>query len=867
MVVRDGIFAEIPVLMKKMSEINLRTNFKTLTKNHIKSLKYTNETWFLLTILPFLLVVDISQEVQAQQSANLKLWYSKPANRWEEALPIGNGRLGAMIYEKPNHEIIQLNNQYVWAGGPNNNVNPQARPYFKKVRNLLYEGKYVQAQKMADKYITPKGNSGMPYQPVGSLILNFPGHHTYKNYYRDLQLKRAVSTVSYSENGIRYHRVYFASRVDSVIVVRLTASQPGSITFTMSMNSPQKHTVRTRSNQLILSGISGDHENMKGQVRFETLIQPKIEGGYISRNDTSLTIHKASKVTLYISIGTNFINYHNLRGDADEVAQQALARALKKPYRQLLADHIAAYQHYFDRVKLSLGSAKVPNEPTPLQIKNFSKGLDPQLIALYFQFGRYLLISSSQPGGEPATLQGIWNNQMNPPWDSKYTININLEMNYWPAEITNLPEMVQPLTNLVKGLSQTGRESAREMYGAHGWVTFHNTDIWRISGVVDNAFYGLWPTGGAWLTMLLWKHYLYSSNIRYLRKIYPILKGSCKFFVDILQPDSSGRWLVVAPSMSPEHAYMKKDGIDVSVTAGATMDNQILFDLFSHTIQAAKLLHKDKAFADTLRTKRDSLPPMQIGRYTQLQEWLEDWDDTTDHHRHVSHLYGLFPSNQISPYRTPKLAQAARNSLRYRGNHGTGWSLAWKANLWERLLNGNHAYRLLKEEFQPAYKKYGHTLPNLFDAINGKGTPFQIDANFGFTAAIAHMLLQSANGAVQLLPALPNAWPNGAVKGLRTRGGFIVDIRWKSGSLKTATIHSRLGGNLCIRSYQPLKLMDKKVHLKKATSVNPNPFFRVPHVKKPLISSKAHLKKLNLKKVYLYDLQTKAGRTYTFKIK
>ncbi len=633
------------------------------------------------------------------------------------------------------------------------------------------------------------------------------------------------------------------------------------------MTSPQLHEVSTRRNQLYLSGISGNQENMKGQVRFETIVKPVVSGGTVTTEGKSIHIRNANEVTLYISIGTNFKKYNDLNGNATEQARNYLKETDHKSFSEILERQKKAYQKYFNRVQLNLGVTDSVRNPTDVRVKQFDHDNDPQLAALYFQYGRYLLISSSQPGGQPANLQGIWNDSMRPPWDSKYTMNINLEMNYWPAEITGLPEMEGPVIQMAKDLSVTGQQAAREMYGARGWVVHHNTDLWRITGIVDGPFWGLWPEGGTWLCENLWRHYMFTGNEAYLNEIYPLLKGASKYFIDELQVEPTHHWLVVSPSISPEHAYMFKDHVPISITDGSTMDNQLVFDLFSHTIKAADLLHKDPTFADTLREKRSLLPPMQIGQYSQLQEWIKDWDKTDDHHRHVSHLYGLFPSNQISVYRTPKLAQAARQSLIYRGDAGTGWSVAWKMNLWARLLDGDHAYKLLSDELSPAYGAVkfgqGHTFVNLFDAISGKRSPFQIDANFGVTSGIAEMLLQSQDGAVFVLPALPHKWKNGSVKGLRARGGFIVDIAWKNGKMDKLTIHSEHGGNCRVRSYVSLKPSGNFL-LHKATGTNPNPFFSVPLVKKPLISPKAHSNELHLQKTYLYDFNAKPGKTYHF---
>ncbi|MBB3188257.1 glycoside hydrolase family 95 protein [Microbacter margulisiae] len=792
---------------------------------------------------------------------SLRLWYNHPAEKWVEALPIGNGRLGAMVFGTPGTEELQLNEGTVWAGGPGDNINPETGKAIPVIRKLLFSGHYEEAQQYANAHVHSTDN-GMPYQPVGSLFIDFPGQSQFTDYYRDLNISDAIASVSYKVDGVTYKRTMFSSFADNVIIVKLTASKAGSITCDLRMKSPQKHIVSVNSDELMLSGITGDHEGKKGQVRFVALVKPVLNGGSLSKDSSTLSISKANEVTLYISIATNFKNYHDLSIDPFQKASAYLKTAMEKNYDQAVIDHEKAYQHYFDRVKLNLGTTDSIKNPTDQRLVQFAHDNDPQLVALYFQFGRYLLISSSEPGGQPATLQGLWNDQMLPPWDSKYTININTEMNYWPSEITNLSEMQQPLFHMLQDLSVTGRQSARETYGARGWVVHHNTDLWRITDPVDGAFdWGLWPMGGVWLSQNIWKHYLYSGDKVFLKKYFPVLQGACKFFIDELQPYPEHHWLVVAPSDSPEHEYVYDGNKRAAITAGATMDNQLIFDLFSSVISATKVLNTDHAFADTLETMIKRLPPMQIGQYGQLQEWLHDWDNPTDHHRHVSHLYGLFPSNQISPYYTPKLFEAARTSLIERGDVSTGWSMGWKVNLWARLLDGNHAYKLIKDQLTPVgTQNGGGTYPNLFDAH----PPFQIDGNFGCTSGIAQMLLQSEDGAIQLLPALPDAWHNGSVSGLRARGGFeIVNLAWKNGNISSVTIKSTLGGNCRLRTYLPLNKESRLVHIHVAKGINPNLFFQIPAVKQPLISPKAKLPVLVLRKTYLYDFQTQPGEIYT----
>ena len=802
----------------------------------------------------------------SQKNIGLKLWYNQPSgSTWENALPIGNGRLGAMIYGNVEKEIIQLNEHTVWSGSPNRNDNSLSLDSLNVIRQLIFEGKQKEAERIVNRVIITKKSHGQKFEPVGSLQLAFEGHDNFSNYYRELDIERAVTKTSYTIGNITYTREALASFPDRVVIMRLTASKPGSISFTASFTTPQKRaTIKaTPQKELTIFGTTSDHETVKGMVNYKSIVRMKLEGGSLNAKDTSLTVKNANAVTIYISIATNFNNYKDISGDENKRATEYLNKAFQKSYAAILPAHIAAYQKYFNRVKLDLGTTDAVNFPTDERLKNFNSTNDPQFVTLYYQFGRYLLISSSQPGGQAANLQGIWNDRINPPWDSKYTININAEMNYWPAEKTNLAELHEPFLQMVKDMSVAGQQTAKDMYGARGWVAHHNTDIWRITGAIDGANWGAFNASGGWTSQHLWEHYLYSGDKNFLASIYPVLKGASTFYVDYLVEHPKYHWLVVNPDESPENTSPAHQGS--ALDAGVTMTNQIIFELFSTTIKAAEILKKDSTFADTLKQMRKRLPPMQIGQHGQLQEWLDDIDDPKDNHRHISHLYGLFPSNQISPYRTPQLYSAAKTTLIHRGDVSTGWSMGWKVNWWARLLDGNHAYKLIRNQLSPVrttgtrYDGGGGTYNNLFDAH----PPFQIDGNFGCTSGITEMLMQSANGEVHLFPALPDAWPMGSIKGIKAIGGFeIVSMEWKDAKLVKAVIKSHLGGNLRLRVPNEMKL-NNGTALKKASGENKNPFFRVEEIPAPIISPKATITTPAIKESFIYDIPSQRGQVYT----
>lgn len=810
-----------------------------------------------------------------QKEQNFKLWYNAPAADWNEALPLGNGRLGAMVFGIPHQENIQLNENTLWSGGPHRNDNLKAKESLNEIRNFLFNDKYEEARSLANTDFVSAISHGMPYETAGNLRLTFQGHEKYSNYYRELDIEDAINLTTYTVDGVDFKREIFTSFTDQVIVIKLTASEKGKIGFSANMDrpAPAKVTISTENNDVLkMVGFGSDRiskrikngKAIEGQVEFQSRLKIVPEGGTVTSNDSTLTVSDANSAILFISIATNFVDYNDISADPHKKAIEYIAKSEVKNYKQLLADHSAFYRQFFDRVTLDLGLSDSIKNPTDVRIEQFSKGNDPALAALYFQYGRYLLISSSQPGGQPGNLQGLWCNQLEPPWKSAYTININTQMNYWPAEVTNLTEMHEPLLEMVKDLSVTGRKTASDMYGANGWVTHHNTDIWRISAPVDGSW-GVWPTGGVWLAQHLWEKFAFNGDLTYLKSVYPALKGASEFCLSFLIPEPENSWLVISPSMSPENKKPIHNGI--TLAAGTTMDNQLVYDILTKTAEAARLLKTDAELIKRIKKTIPQLPPMQIGQHSQLQEWMFDWDRMDDKHRHVSHLYGLYPSNQISPYRNPELFEASKNTLIQRGDPSTGWSMNWKINLWARLLDGNHAYKLMGDQIKlvgrPGSPRGGGTYANMLDAH----PPFQIDGNFGFTSGLTEMLVQSHDGAIHLLPALPDVWSEGNITGIRARGGFIIEsMSWKDKAISEATIWSTLGGNLRIRSYCKLMFEDGS-ELPLASAENENVFYMTPAIAEPLINDKAKLIGLQLPDSYLYDVETKKEQRVTVAIK
>lgn len=771
---------------------------------------------FNIVIILLSLFSACAPQKEKELSPSETLWYDEPAAAWAEALPVGNGKLGAMVYGGTNKEVIQFNEETLWTGQPNDYSHKGAYQYLDTLRQLLWEGKQAEAQKLANKKFMSQPLRQLSYQPFGNIILDFSNESKAVNYKRELNLEDAISKVSYEINEVKYKREVFVSEPHQALALAIESDKSGAVNFTATMDSPHaNYDVSVVDDVIILKGRANDYGQTKkpnqnnettpksdkpeSKITFEAHLKV-ITDGELVKNKGSIQIKNASSVTLLLVAATNFVNYNDISANPQERCEEYLSALDGKTFDQLKSAHIKDYQELYSRVKFDLGNSEISSRPTNERLSTFEQDQDPSFVALLFQYGRYLLITSSRVGTQPANLQGIWNDQLNPSWDSKYTININTEMNYWPAEITNLSELTGPITQMVEDLSSVGKTVANEHYNLEGWVTHHNTDIWRGAAPINNANHGIWVVGGAWLCQHLWWHYEFSGDKAYLEnKAYPIMKEASRFFVDYLIPHKDKpEWLISGPGNSPENG---------GLVMAPTMDHQIIRNLFANTIEAAEILGVDVDFVKILKEKRARIAPNQIGQYGQLQEWFEDKDDPENKHRHVSHLWGLHPGNEIHPLTTPELAEACKVTLSQRGDGGTGWSRAWKINFWARLLDGDHSFLLLKNLMVPAGSKSGANYsagglyPNLFDAH----PPFQIDGNFGATSGVTEMLLQShlrddeGDYFQDILPALPSQLPFGKIKGIKGRGGFEFTIEWKNGKLIGVDVKSILGNELNLR--------------------------------------------------------------------
>ncbi len=743
-----------------------------------------------------LLLIALTASITASCNSRkdeLKLWYDKPASVWEEALPVGNGRLGAMIYGGTEEDHIQFNEETLWTGEPHDYSNSDAYRYLGTIRQLLWEGKQEEAEKLALEHFMSKPLRQKKYQPFGDLWLRFPGHSQVTDYRRELNLNEAVCKTSYTTGGVKFTREYFASYPDNVIVIKITSGKKAMVTFDVSLTAVHEGYSSTTGEDgtLVL-----DFKVSDGVLRGRSLVKVETRGGKISADGGTIHVERADEAVLWLSAATSFVNPSDVSGDERQRTEASTARATEKGFGPVRSDHVADYSKYFSRFSIFLGDPPGEDLPTDRRIELIDERMDNSLAAIYVQYGRYLLLASSREGTYPANLQGIWNDKPDPSWDSKYTVNINTEMNYWPAEILNLAECHDALFRMVEEIVPAGEKVAVNHYNAPGWVLHHNTDLWRGAAPINASDHGIWVTGSGWLAHHYWEHFLYSLDTLFLReKAWPVMKGAARFYAAFLVKDPGTGYLISTPSNSPENG---------GLVAGPTMDHQIIRSLFKACIKSSEILLTDKGFADTLRTMMPLIAPNMTGRFGQLQEWLEDKDDPANRHRHVSHLWAVFPGNEINHLETRNLWEAAMVSLKARGDEGTGWSLAWKINFWARFRDGNHAWKMVRMLLRPqgiartentgGGSSGGGSYPNLFDAH----PPFQIDGNFGGAAGIAEMLVQSHLDEIELLPALPDDIPEGHVRGIRARGGFELEFDWEGGRLSSVKVISEAGCHLSL---------------------------------------------------------------------
>jgi alpha-L-fucosidase 2 len=756
------------------------------------------------------------------------LWYNTPAQKWDEALPVGNGRLGAMVFGKNGEEHIQLNEETYWSGGPYSTVVKGGYKVLPEIQKLVFEEKYLAAHNLFGRNTMGYPVEQMKYQCLANMHLFFKNQDSITDYKRWLDLETGITGVTYISNGITYQREVLASVPDQVIVVRITADKPGSISFTANLRG-ERNQVHSNyatdyfkmdpygNDGLILAGKSADYMGVEGKLRYEARIKAMPEGGTMKTDDVNLIIENANSVTLYFAAATNFVNYKDVSADQHQRVTNYFKAIENKNYSSILTSAITDHKKYFDRVSLQLSNTVNSYLPTPERVKKIQTEPDPSMAALSYQFGRYLMIGSSRPGTQPANLQGIWNDNMNPSWDSKYTTNINTEMNYWPVESGNLSECAEPLVQMIKELTDQGSQVAKEHYGARGWVFHQNTDIWRVAAPMDGPTWGTFTVGGAWLCTHIWEHYQYTRDKNFLKETFPLIEGSVQFFIDFLVPHPNGKWLVTNPSTSPENfpdGGGNKPYFDevtagfregTTICAGSSIDMQILYDLFGYYIEAAKVLGKEDAFVQQVKTAREKLVPPQIGRDGSLQEWADDWKSLEKNHRHFSHMYGLYPGKVLFEKRTPALIESYKKVLEERGDASTGFSRAWKMALWARLNDGNRANKIYK-----GYLKE-QSCTSMF-ALCGKS--LQVDGNFGVTAAVTEMLMQSHDGFIKLLPALPDEWNEGEFKGVCARGAFELNFAWKNKTVTRLTILSKEGAVCRIEYKLGFKIMNNEKKVK-----------------------------------------------------